>query len=114
MLTIALAKPETIDRVVFSHDRTAMTDVPVPGLGPALVEYEVHISGDGEQWSKVADSFDRQPFSPAIARDRKLRQFTEPAEREELTAINRTSFSRIAIAGHSTTSCSLGREVCSA
>lgn len=89
VLTIALAKPETIDRVVFSHDRTAMTDVPVPGLGPALVEYEVHISSDGEQWSKVADSFDRQPFNPAIARERKLRQFTEPAEREELTAINR-------------------------
>jgi hypothetical protein len=81
VLTIALAKPEKIDRVVFSHDRTAMSDVPVPGLGPALAEYEVHVSSDGEEWTKVADSFDRQPFSPAIARERKLRQFTEPAER---------------------------------
>jgi mono/diheme cytochrome c family protein len=89
MLTIELAKPEKIDRVVFSHDRTAMTDAPVPGLGPALVEYEVHVSSDGEQWSKVADSFDRQPFSPACARERKLRQFTEPVERQELAAINR-------------------------
>ncbi len=89
VLTIELANLETIDRVVFSHDRTAMTDAPVPGLGPALVEYEIHLSNDGEQWTKVADSFDRQPFNPPIARERRLRQFTEPAEREKTQELNR-------------------------
>jgi mono/diheme cytochrome c family protein len=88
-LTIDLSKPATIERIVFSHDRTAMSDAPIPGLGPALVEYEVHLSANGQQWTKVADSFDRQPFSPALARERKLRQFTEPSEREALADLDR-------------------------
>ncbi len=88
-LTIALAKPETIERVVFSQDRAAMSDVPVPGRGPMPIEYEVHVSSDGKQWTKVADSFDRQPFTPALARERQLRRFAEPAERRELATIDR-------------------------
>jgi hypothetical protein len=91
VLTIALPKPETIERVVFSHDRTAMSDVPVPGLGPALVEYEIELSLDNEHWTRVADSFDRHPFNPAVARERQIRQFTEPMEREELAEIDRRS-----------------------
>lgn len=84
VLTIALARSETIDRVVFSQDRAAMSDVPVSGRGPMLIEYEVHVSSDGKHWTKVADSFDRQPFTPALARERQLRRFAEPAERQQL------------------------------
>jgi len=80
-LTITLAQPETIERIVFSHNRKAMSDKPIPGIGPSVVEYEIHVSSDGLNWKKVADSFDRQPYSPAHARERQIRRNATAEER---------------------------------
>ena len=80
-LTITLPRSETIERVNFSHDRKATSDKPIPGLGPSVVEYEVHVSSDGLTWRKVADSFDRSPYSPAHARERQIRRGASEAER---------------------------------
>jgi hypothetical protein len=88
VLTVTLAQVETIDRVVFSHDRVAMSDAPIEGLGPCVTEYEIHVSADGQAWTKVADSFDRQPFNDALARERKLRTATAD-ERAQLADLDR-------------------------
>jgi hypothetical protein len=77
-LTIEFRHAETIDHVVFSHDRTANSDKPISGQGPCVAEYEVRVSEDGKQWRKVADSFDRAPFNDALKRERLLR--TAPKE----------------------------------
>jgi hypothetical protein len=89
VLTISLAKPESISRVTFSHDRIAQSELPVTGTGPAVAEYEIHVSPDGETWTKVADSFDRQPRNEALARRRKLHQFSMPEEIERMAASGR-------------------------
>jgi mono/diheme cytochrome c family protein len=81
VLTIEFAKEETIDRVVFSHDRTSKQDAPIQGLGSFVGEYTVETSNDGRAWTKVADSFDRKPPHPDIKRERVLR--TLPNEERE-------------------------------
>ncbi len=88
VLTITLAQIETIERVVFSHDRVTLSDTPIEGLGPCVTEYEVHVSTDGQSWIKVADSFDRKPFNEELARERKLRTATED-ERAQLAGFDR-------------------------
>ncbi|MCI0539449.1 MAG: DUF1553 domain-containing protein [Verrucomicrobiales bacterium] len=88
VLTITLPRIELIDRVVFSHDRVAMSDTPIEGLGPCVTEYEIHVSTDGQVWRKVADSFDRQPFNDALARVRKLHTATAD-ERTHLADLER-------------------------
>jgi hypothetical protein len=81
VLTIEFAKPETIDRVVFSHDRSAKQDAPIPGLGQFVAEYTVETSLDGKTWTKVADSFDRAPAHPGLPIERVLRS-VPPWEKE--------------------------------
>ena len=76
VLTITFAQTETIDRVVFSHDRVTLSDTPIEGLGPSVTEYELHVSLDGQSWIKIADSSDRKPFNEELARERKLRAAT--------------------------------------
>lgn len=87
VLTVTLPQPEWIERIVFSHDRIAQSDVPVEGLGPCVTEYEIHVSLDGQHWTQVADSFDRHPFDEALARERKLRLATSE-EQARLAAID--------------------------
>jgi hypothetical protein len=88
VLAITLAQTETIERVVFSHDRGTLSDTPIDGLGPCVTEYEIHVSTDGQIWTRVADSFDRQPFDEALARERKLRTATAD-ERAQLADMDR-------------------------
>jgi cytochrome c553 len=64
-LTLTLAQPETIERIVFSHDRTAALNNPGVGLGPFVTEYEVLVSLDGKAWKPIADSSSRPPFNEA-------------------------------------------------
>lgn len=88
VLTIEFAQPETVDHVVFSHDRTSNSDQPISGQGPCVAEYEIQVSEDGKQWRKVADSFDREPFNDALKRERRLR--AAPAEeRAKLAVLNK-------------------------
>ena len=88
VLSITLAQTETIDRVVFSHDRVTFSDTPIEGLGPCVTEYEIHVSMDGQSWIKVADSFDRKPFNEELARERKLRTATVD-ERAQFAELDR-------------------------
>jgi mono/diheme cytochrome c family protein len=89
ILTITLAQPETIERIAFSHNRKAMSDKPIPGIGPSVVEYEIHVSSDGQHWKKVADSFDRKPYSPAHARERQIRRNATDDERTRRAELSR-------------------------
>jgi len=88
-LTITLAQPETIERISFSHNRKAMSDKPIPGIGPSVVEYEIHVSSDGKTWKKVADSFDRAAYSPAHARERQIRRNASDEERARRAELSR-------------------------
>ncbi len=64
-LTIEFPRAETIERIVFSHDRTAAPDTIVTGIGPFVTEYQVLVSLDGKAWKVVADSLARPPYNEA-------------------------------------------------
>jgi mono/diheme cytochrome c family protein len=64
-LTLTFAQAETIERLVFSHDRTAAPNDPGAGLGPFVTEYQVLVSRDGKEWQAIADSSSRPPFNEA-------------------------------------------------
>lgn len=87
-VTITLAKEERIDRVSFSNIRGISASKAGGTLGPFVAEYEVLISKDGRQWSKVADSSHRKPLGEAYAVERRRRQ-ASAEEQEELARISR-------------------------
>jgi hypothetical protein len=70
-LTITLARPERIDRVVFSNNRGLDTNTKFFRI-PFVGEYRIQVSHDGAAWTEVASSHDRQPMSPAWRRKRLL------------------------------------------
>ena len=87
-LTIEFAKPETIERIVFSHDRTAAPDTIVTGIGPFVTEYQVLVSQDGKEWKAVADSTARPPYNEAHLIERfapAVMSAEEKQKREALT-----------------------------
>ncbi|MDA1274676.1 MAG: DUF1553 domain-containing protein [Verrucomicrobia bacterium] len=87
VLTVSLARAESIARVAFSFDRATKSDAPIEGLGPMVAEYEIDVSIDGEHWSRVADSYDRKPISKALERERYLRAASEE-ERAKLNDVD--------------------------
>ena len=72
-LRIELAAPETIERVYFSSDRTHALGEDHT-LTTFVGDYRIEVSLDGQSWTPVASSDDRQPASPArkLARLRAL------------------------------------------
>jgi hypothetical protein len=86
-LTIALAKPERIERVVFSNFR-GIADDPKAFRIPFVGEYRIAVSDDGVAWTEVASSLDRQPMSPAWRRKRLLDR--------EATALEQSRLARLA------------------
>ncbi len=95
-LILTFPQVETIERILFSHDRTASPNDPGAGLGPFVAEYEVSISLDGKRWRPVADSTERPPLNEAHLIERFSRAVITDAERqtlktldEELAQINR-------------------------
>jgi hypothetical protein len=68
-LTIQLAAPATINRVVFS---SARGEVAADATFTFVGEYRIEVSQDGETWREVAHGRDRQPVTPAH-RDRRYR-----------------------------------------
>ncbi|GMW00412.1 MAG: hypothetical protein AMXMBFR84_15490 [Candidatus Hydrogenedentota bacterium] len=70
-LTVELAKPELIDRVLFSSDRpNALGDNPEAVF---VCEYRIDVSMDGQTWTEVAHSHDRKPVHDAHRRTRLFR-----------------------------------------
>lgn len=82
-LTITLARPAMIDRVVFSSDHLQAIDRQ-HSKTLFIGEYVVATSLDGKTWREVASSRDRQPSSPAHRRARLLAQEQTADEQQQL------------------------------
>ncbi|QDT14286.1 DUF1553 domain-containing protein [Alienimonas californiensis] len=79
ILTVELAAPATIDRVVFSADRERQRP-----SEPFAAEYRIEVSADGEQWTAVADSSDRKPLGDDHRRHRLFEAEITPDERSRI------------------------------
>lgn len=82
-LTIILAQPSTIDRVVFSSDRLQAIDRQ-HSKTLFIGEYVIETSFDGKTWREVASSRDRKPSSPAHRRVRLLAREQTGDEKQKL------------------------------
>jgi hypothetical protein len=69
-LTIEFAKPERINRVLFSSDRPAAVSAD-SGEARFVCEYRIEVSSDGETWTEVANSHDRKPATKSH-RDKRI------------------------------------------
>ncbi|MFG0335520.1 MAG: DUF1553 domain-containing protein, partial [Maioricimonas sp. JB049] len=87
-LTITLARPERITRVLFSSDRKQSLDKR-HGLTRFVGDYRVEVSLDGNERTTIASSDDPQPPTPAQRRQRLIDRVTTDAERISLAEINR-------------------------
>ncbi|MCC7334554.1 MAG: DUF1553 domain-containing protein [Pirellulaceae bacterium] len=81
-LTIELAEASTIERIAFSNAKGI--DIQDQSQGATPCEYEMQVSGDGENWQVVADSYQREPWSPTHGVARLRAQVTTEAETKEL------------------------------
>ncbi len=77
-LTIELAEPTLIDRVVFSSAKGEAT--PEHQKFVFVAEYRIEISDDGVHWREVASGRDRKPVNQATHLDRRLLQLEPTAE----------------------------------
>ncbi len=86
-LVITLAQSETIDRVVFSSDRTGAAGD--QSVGTFVGEYQIAVSVDGMDWQQVASSRTRQPVTEAHRNKRLVEGIITPEQRQrraDLTA----------------------------
>ncbi|MCA9128094.1 MAG: DUF1553 domain-containing protein [Planctomycetales bacterium] len=94
-LTIELAEPTLVNRVVFSSARNESTAD--QGKFTFVAEYRIEVSGDGETWQVVSSSSKRKPIPrPELVNHRLLRLETtaedvaeEKRLKRELAAVNR-------------------------
>jgi hypothetical protein len=86
-LILTFPRVETIERILFSHDRTASPKDRGAGQGPFVAEYEVSISLDGQTWRSVADSTARPPLNDAHLIERFSRAVMTDAERQTLKVL---------------------------
>ena len=87
-LILKFPQPEAIERIIFSHDRTAAATDPGAGLGPWVTEYQVFVSMDGNDWKLVADSSARPPFNEAHLIQRFAEQVMTGEERQKLKSLD--------------------------
>jgi hypothetical protein len=85
-LTIKLARPERIGRIVFSNNRGLDTSTKFFRI-PFVGDYRVKVSEDGAAWTEVASAHDRQPASPAWRRKRLLELEATAEERSQLATL---------------------------
>ncbi len=86
-LTIRFARDEAIRRVVFSSDREAALAID-SGETTFLSEYRIETSLNGETWTVLADSHDRQPVNDAHRHKRYIDAESTQTERDELAALD--------------------------
>ncbi len=84
-LTIEFSKPESINRVVFSSDRSgaAMNH----SKATFLAEYKIEVSNDGKIWQEVASSKNRKPINNSHRRQRLFNFEATPDERRQLSKL---------------------------
>ena len=84
-LVITLPRVEQINRLAY---RTAKGRVLRDNSqGPTPCEYEMFVSLDGKAWKKVADSYDREAWSPAHAFERIRKEATTPEVAQRLAQL---------------------------
>ncbi len=86
VLTLAFAREETIERIVFRNAKDTGIEDKAQGATP--VDYTVEVSADGKTWRPVASSADRIPWSEAHAVERHRAAVTTAEERKQLAALN--------------------------
>lgn len=86
-LVITLPRVETIGRLAYRTAKGRLLRDNTQGATPC--EYEMFVSLDGKAWKKVADSSDREAWSPAHAFERVRRQVTTPDEAQRLGTLDR-------------------------
>ncbi|MBL8171302.1 MAG: DUF1553 domain-containing protein, partial [Acidobacteria bacterium] len=87
-LTIELPRVEIVERIVFSHDRTAAPDTIVSGIGPFVTEYALLVSLDGKEWKAVGDSTSRPPYNEAHLVERFAAAVMSAEEKQRRVAID--------------------------
>ena len=85
-LTITFAKPETINRVLFSSDRGKQLEK--HRKTTFVGEYRIEVSSDGKNWTEVANSHNRKAATPAQRKKRFLKLETTKKEQKQITAIS--------------------------
>ncbi|QDT65171.1 DUF1553 domain-containing protein [Calycomorphotria hydatis] len=95
-LTIELAEPTQIHRVVFSSHRDGNTPQHQSRKFTFVADYRIEVSLDGKQWQKVADGSDRLPVDEILGREQKIHRDhrmnlleTTPEEKAELSRIQK-------------------------
>lgn len=87
-LTIELAEPTSIDRVVFYSARKETT--PEQRKFTFVAEYRIEVSENGKQWQEVSSSRDRKPIAqPAFVNHRLLQLETNNEDRNEKQRLNK-------------------------
>ncbi len=86
-LTIELAKPARIDRVIYSSDRPG--DLPTHAKMVFVGEYRLETSPDGENWITISESWDREPINPKFLDQRYLRFATSDDETTQLDRLRK-------------------------
>lgn len=82
-LVIEFKQPETINRVVFSSDRSgaAMSNY----KATFLADYKLEVSTDGKVWQEVASSKDRKPVNANHRRKRFYNSEVTPGEQKQIS-----------------------------
>jgi hypothetical protein len=86
-LVITLPRVEKISRLGYRSAKGRILRDNSQGATPT--EYEMFVSLDGKEWKKVADSYDREAWSPAHAFERVRKQVTTPDEAKRLGLLGR-------------------------
>lgn len=88
VLTLTFATKEKINRIVFSNSRGVdLQAQKIQGSTPC--EYDVQVSSDGEHWTTVASSADREPWSPAHAMESMRGVETTAEEKAQLATLRK-------------------------
>ena len=86
-LVITLPRVEKIGRLAYRTAKGRLLRDNTQGSTPC--EYEMFVSLDGKEWKKVADSYDREAWSPAHAFERVRKEVTTPVETKQLGLLTR-------------------------
>ena len=86
-LVITLPRVEKIGRLAYRTAKGRILRDSSQGATPC--EYEMFVSLDGKEWKKVADSYDREAWSPAHAFERVRKEVTTPGEAKQLADLTR-------------------------
>ena len=86
-LTIELAKPTKINRVLFSSAKGER--IPEHSKFVFVAEYRIEVSDDGQSWSEVAHGRDREPANENVRKHRLRKLETTQADRKSYADLDK-------------------------